>query len=130
MTPTTKRETANAHNPFPDYRTPLPVRRAAQQIKQAMPQMLRTRPMAPPQGMARQQATSSSPHRKEVIHVTVSIPLVVIFGILVYIAYRHMGLRAWHAIVAFIFGFLLAATTAGPQIHSLIANFVQWLAKP
>jgi len=31
------------------------VRRTAQQNKQAMPQMLGTRPLAPPQGMAHQQ---------------------------------------------------------------------------
>jgi hypothetical protein len=43
------------------------VRRAAQQIKQAMPQMLGTRPLAPPQGMAQQQNTCLLPHRKEVI---------------------------------------------------------------
>jgi hypothetical protein len=43
--------------------------------------------------------------------MTVSIPLVAIFGILVFIAYRYTGLRAWHATVALIFGFLLAATT-------------------
>ena len=59
-----------------------------------------------------------------------SIPLVVIFGILVYVAYRHMGLRAWHAIVALIFGFLLAATTAAPEIRNLLSSLVNWLNKP
>jgi hypothetical protein len=43
------------------------VRRAAQQIKQAMPQMLGTLPLAQPQGMAQQQSTCRLPHRKEVI---------------------------------------------------------------
>jgi hypothetical protein len=43
------------------------VRRAAQQIKQAMPQMLGTRPLAPPQGMAQQQNTRLLQHRKELI---------------------------------------------------------------
>jgi VanZ family protein len=62
--------------------------------------------------------------------MTVSIPLVVIFGILVFVAYRHMGLRAWHAIAALIFGFLLAATTAAPEIHSLLSSLVNWLNKP
>jgi hypothetical protein len=59
-----------------------------------------------------------------------SVPLVVIFGILVFVAYRYMGLRAWHAIVALIFGFLLAATTAAPEIHSLLSSLVNWLNKP
>ncbi len=62
--------------------------------------------------------------------MAVSVPLVVIFGILVYITYRYMGLRAWHAIVALIFGFLLAATTAAPEIRSLLSGLVNWLNKP
>ncbi len=62
--------------------------------------------------------------------MTVSIPLVVIFGILVFLAYRYMGLRVWHAIVALLFGFLLAATTAAPEIRSLLSGLVNWLNKP
>jgi hypothetical protein len=62
--------------------------------------------------------------------VNVSIPLVLIVGIAVYLAWRYMGLKIWHAVVCLVFGFLLAATTAGPQIHNLIAGFVQWLTKP
>ncbi len=62
--------------------------------------------------------------------MTVTVPLVVIFGILVFIAYRDMGLRVWHAIVALIFGFLLAATAAAPEIRSLLSGLVNWLSKP
>lgn len=62
--------------------------------------------------------------------MTVTVPLVLIAGAVVYIAWRYMGLKVWHAIVCLLFGFLLAATTAGPQVHSLIAGFVQWLTKP
>ncbi len=62
--------------------------------------------------------------------MTVSVPLVVIFGILVLVAYRYMGLRVWHAIVALIFGFLLAATTAAPEIRALLSGLVTWLNKP
>ena len=62
--------------------------------------------------------------------MTVTVPLVVIFGILVFIAYRYMGLRVWHAIVALIFGFLLAATTAAPEIRSLLSGIANWLNKP
>jgi hypothetical protein len=62
--------------------------------------------------------------------MTVSIPLVAIAGAIIYLAWRYMGLKVWQAIVCLIFGFLLAATTAGPQIHNLIASFVQWLTKP
>jgi hypothetical protein len=56
--------------------------------------------------------------------MTVSIPLLAILGIAVYVAYRNMGLRLWHAIVCLIAGFLLAATPAAPEISSLIAGIV------
>jgi hypothetical protein len=62
--------------------------------------------------------------------MTVSVPLVVITGIAVYIAYRYMGLRIWHAITCIIFGFLLAATTAAPEIRNFLTGLVQWLTKP
>jgi hypothetical protein len=61
--------------------------------------------------------------------MTISIPLVAIAGVIVYLAWRYMGLKVWHAIVCLLFGFLLAATTAGPQIHGLVSGFVQWLTK-
>lgn len=62
--------------------------------------------------------------------MTVSVPLVAVFGILVFLAYRYMGLRAWQAVVALIFGFLLAATTAAPEIRSLLSGLASWLNKP
>ena len=62
--------------------------------------------------------------------MTVSIPLVALVGALIYIAWRYMGLRIWQIIVCLIFGFLLAATTAAPQIQNLITGIVQWLTKP
>jgi hypothetical protein len=62
--------------------------------------------------------------------MTVSIPLVALIGLVVYLAWRYMGLRVWQAIACLVFGFLLAATTAAPGIHSLITGIVQWLSKP
>jgi hypothetical protein len=62
--------------------------------------------------------------------MSVSIPLVALAGALVYIAWRYMGLRVWQAVVCLIFGFLLAATTAAPEIHNLITGIVQWITKP
>jgi hypothetical protein len=61
--------------------------------------------------------------------MTVSIPLVLIAGVLVYLAWRYMGLKIWQAILCLLFGFLLAATTAGPEIHGIIIGFIQWLTK-
>jgi len=62
--------------------------------------------------------------------MTVTIPLVFIAGVIVWLAYRYMGLRVWQAIVCLIFGFLLAATTAAPQIRELLTGLAEWLTKP
>lgn len=59
--------------------------------------------------------------------MTVSVPLITLMAIAVYVAYRHMGLRAWHALVCMILGFLLAATGAAPQISSVLAGIARWI---
>jgi hypothetical protein len=64
--------------------------------------------------------------------MTVSIPLLTLMVIVVYVAYRHMGLKVWHAVVCLVLGFLLASTSAAPQISSLLAGIVHevqiWLS--
>ena len=64
--------------------------------------------------------------------MTVSIPLLTLMVITVYVAYRHMGLKAWHAIACLILGFLLASTGAAPLINSVLAGIVHqaqaWLS--
>ena len=64
--------------------------------------------------------------------MTVSIPLLTLMVITVYVAYRHMGLKMWHAVACLILGFLLASTGAAPQINSLISGIVHqaqlWLS--
>lgn len=62
--------------------------------------------------------------------MTATIPLVAIAGFGVYLAYRYMGMRVWHAIVCTLYGFLLAGTTAAPQISHLITTLTQWLQRP
>jgi hypothetical protein len=54
----------------------------------------------------------------------VSVPLVVILGAVVVLAWRYMGLRVWMATVCLLFGFFLAATSAAPQIRQLVAAIV------
>lgn len=49
---------------------------------------------------------------------------------IVYITYRYMGLRIWHAIVCLILGFLLAATTAAPGIRHVLFGLLQWIQRP
>ena len=64
--------------------------------------------------------------------MTVSIPLLTLMVIVAYVAYRHMGLRAWHAVVCLILGFLLASTGAAPEISSVLSGIVHqaqaWLS--
>jgi hypothetical protein len=62
--------------------------------------------------------------------MTVTVPLVLIVAAIIWVAYRYMGLRVWQAVLCLVFGFLLAATTAAPEIRSLLTAVVQWLAKP
>jgi len=58
--------------------------------------------------------------------MTVSIPLLILMVIVVYVAYRHTGLKAWHAVVCLVLGFLLASSGAAPQINSLLSGIVHW----
>ena len=57
--------------------------------------------------------------------MNVSVPLVVILAAVVWLAWRYMGLRAWHAVVCLLFGFFLAATSAAPEIRRLVSAIVQ-----
>jgi hypothetical protein len=59
--------------------------------------------------------------------MTISIPLIALIAVVVYVAYRNMGLRAWHAVACMILGFLLAATAAAPQISTILTAIVRWL---
>jgi Na+/glutamate symporter len=56
----------------------------------------------------------------------ISIPLIAILALAAWIAYRHMGLRLWHAVVCIILGFMLAATGAAPDINAVITAITHW----
>lgn len=58
--------------------------------------------------------------------MTVSIPLLAFMALTVYAAYRHMGLRIWHAVACLVLGFLLASTGAAPEINSFLHGIVHW----
>jgi ABC-type phosphate transport system permease subunit len=92
--------------------------------------MPRSCEVEPAQGVACEPEPRSPQERKEVIVMSVTIPLIVIVALVVFLAYRFMGLRAWHAVVSLILGFLLAATSAAPEISGVLAAIVQWLHKP
>jgi len=62
--------------------------------------------------------------------MNVSVPVIAIIGIAIYLAWRFLGLRIWQAVLCLLFGFLLAATSAAPEIHNFITGLVQWLSRP
>lgn len=64
--------------------------------------------------------------------MTISIPILMLVAIVAYVAYRHYGLKAWHAVVCLVLGFLLAFTGAAPEISSVLSGIVHqvqvWLS--
>lgn len=60
--------------------------------------------------------------------MTISIPLIVILGALVWVAWRFMGLRTWQAILCLLAGFLLAATSAAPEIHRTLIGIIRTIS--
>jgi hypothetical protein len=59
--------------------------------------------------------------------MTVSIPLVALFAIGAYLAWRFMGLRLWHMAVCMLCGFLVAGTSAAPQVNHALSALIQWI---
>jgi len=56
--------------------------------------------------------------------MTVTIPLVLLMGVVTFICYRHMGLKFWHLLVCLLLGFLLAATSVAPEIQNLLSALI------
>jgi hypothetical protein len=56
--------------------------------------------------------------------LTVTIPLVVLVAALAFVAWRFMGLRMWQLILCLLLGFLLAATSAAPEINNMVTGIV------
>jgi hypothetical protein len=56
--------------------------------------------------------------------LTVTIPLVAVVAVLAWAAWRYMGLRVWHLVVCLLLGFLLAATSAAPEIDNLVTAII------
>ena len=52
--------------------------------------------------------------------MTVTIPLVLVIAIVTYACYRYMGLKLWHLAVCLLLGFLIAATSAAPEIQNFL----------
>jgi hypothetical protein len=59
--------------------------------------------------------------------LTVTIPLVLLVAVAAFIAWRFMGLRIWQLILCLLLGFLLAATSAAPEINQIVVGVVHAL---
>jgi hypothetical protein len=59
--------------------------------------------------------------------LTVTIPLVALVAALAFVAWRFMGLRMWQLIFCLLLGFLLAATSAAPEINNLVTGLIHAL---
>jgi hypothetical protein len=57
--------------------------------------------------------------------VTVSLPLVVVLGIIAWAAIKFLRIRLWVAVVIALFGFYLAHTVLAPAIDTGTRNGVQ-----
>jgi hypothetical protein len=58
--------------------------------------------------------------------MTVTLPLVLIVAIAAFLCYRFLGLRLWHLLVCLLLGFLLAATSAAPEIQNFLTMVLHW----
>ncbi|GAA0245268.1 hypothetical protein GCM10009527_047420 [Actinomadura nitritigenes] len=61
--------------------------------------------------------------------MNVSFPLWMVLAAVMWLAWRYMSLRAWHAVVCLLFGFFLAATNAAPEIRRVVTAVLQSLTK-
>ncbi|MBY8882151.1 hypothetical protein [Actinacidiphila acidipaludis] len=57
--------------------------------------------------------------------MTVSLPLVVVLGIVAWTAIKFLGVRLWVAVVIALFGFYLAHTFLAPAIDDSTRNGVR-----
>ncbi|GGS94686.1 membrane protein [Planobispora rosea] len=57
--------------------------------------------------------------------MTLSLPLVVILGAVVWVLLRHSSLKFLHAVVCILFGFYLASTIAAPEVRRLVSTVIR-----
>ena len=60
--------------------------------------------------------------------VEIAVPAVLVLLAATVALVGWFGLRASHAITAFLAGLFVAGTSAGPHIHNAVASFGHWLS--
>ncbi|MEV4281644.1 hypothetical protein [Actinoplanes xinjiangensis] len=61
--------------------------------------------------------------------MTVTVSAVLLLGAFVYLLWRFAGLPLWQAAICTLFGYLLAASSIGPNIADALQNIVRIIAK-
>ena len=69
-------------------------------------------------------APTAAPPAERTAPVNVSLPLVVVLGLIAWAAIKFLGVRIWVAVVIALFGFCLAHTFLAPAIDSGTRNGV------
>ena len=60
--------------------------------------------------------------------MVLSLSAVLLLGALVVVLYRYAGLRAWHAAVCALFGFLLASSSVAPYVTENVRYLARLLS--
>jgi hypothetical protein len=79
-----------------------------------------------PQAKDHRSPAHASQRRRTTLILPVS--AVALFGVLVVLLIRYAGLRIWHALIAALFGFFVASTTAAPQIRAALDSVINVLS--
>jgi hypothetical protein len=61
--------------------------------------------------------------------MTVTVSAVLLLAVFVYLLWRFAGLPLWQATVCATFGYLLAASSIGPNIADALHNLIRIIAK-
>jgi hypothetical protein len=59
--------------------------------------------------------------------MTITISVVLAFGVVVFLLCRYAGLRIWHAAVCIVLGFYLASSSLAPDISQVTTSLLRML---
>jgi hypothetical protein len=99
-----------------------------------VPEVLRPDPLA---AAARQRQPgrrsgpegASSRQGSPAARVTLTVSAVLLLGVFVYLLWRYARLPLWQAAICALFGYLLAASSIGPDIADGLQNLAQFISR-
>jgi hypothetical protein len=60
--------------------------------------------------------------------MAISLPLVLVLGVVVWLLQRYAGLKVWHGVICVLFGFFLAASSFAPEIRTTVTAIIRALS--